>query len=321
MKKLSLLLITFCACLLYISCEESSDTPEGSDNQNTKLEVDEIAIAREAIQTPEIVYSLGDDAVNAAAATLYQAGLVTGTLTTSGTIQESTQGFIYNPQPNDRLVYQDRNGQNLASFMFNRIEGTLNGDDRDFLNNSHRFEFSVEVPGQGNLDIASINDGQVRSITLEGTVMHEGQEYEVNLLIAGTYFFNVDNTGFELRIDAQYTGTIVGNNFLEEVDENWKYNSVSATGGFFAENVFRSFTSAWTVGETRFQYQNGVLQSVFRDGRPTEWDVNNSPWNAEGTLLVNGQPVGNLTMGSEGNFIKVWLQLGEDREELMSWRL
>jgi hypothetical protein len=132
----------------------------------------------------------------------------------------------------------------------------------------------------------------------------------------------VDNTGSELRIDANYTGTISGGGLEENLDERWQYNSVFATGqgGFFAENAVRSFNTRWTVGENQFRYENGRLQTVFRDGRPTEWDANNSPWAAEGTLLLNGQELGRLDMGQEGNFIKVWLRTGEQQIEVNSWR-
>jgi len=309
------LLIGLC---LY-ACDDSDDTPAVADT----LDTTDLVAAQQAYQSPQTVFTFGNNAINSAAAVIYQAGLINGAVTTTGTLQETGSGFTYSPQPTDRFEYKDQTGQTVAAFTVFTLEGDITGDDQNFLNNSHRFEFQVDAPGQGDMRISSINNGQLRTIDLDGTIIHEGQPYTVDLLIEGTYFFDVDLTGAELDVDAEYTGTITGDNFVENVDENWQYNIVTATGqgGFTAENVFRSFNTAWTVDGTRFQYQNGVLQSVFRDGRPTEWDVDNSPWQAEGTLLVNDQAVGNLTIGSEGNFIKVWLQLGDRKEELTSWRL
>jgi len=318
MKKSRVIKLCLALCLIYNSCEDSSESPEPSN----ELTASEISVAREAYQSPEAVFRLGNQSINSAAAVLEQTALLTGTLTTTGTLQESENGFSYSPQPTDKLVYQNQNGQNIASFTYRTIQGTINGNAEDFLSNNHEFEFFVDAPGQGTLEISSRNNGQLRSVRMDGTATHNGQDYDVNLLIEGTYYFEVDLTGAELSVDAQYTGTIRGKNFREEVDEQWKYNSVTASGqgGFVAENVYRSFNTAWTVEDRRFQYQDGVLQSVFRNGRPTEWDVNNSPWQANGTLLLNGQPIGNMTMGQEGDAIKVWLQLEKGKEELNSWR-
>lgn len=318
MRNLHFLILWAAILLVANSC---TDDPDG---EGTLVDLDpaEQQLLQPAYLLPEQSYSFGAVSSSGAASLLYQASLINGALVTTGTLRETGQGLQYMPQPNDQFVYQDNNGEVIGRFWYQRVEGDLTGDDQNFLNSDHLFEFRVEAPGQGDMQFVSAKTGTRRALTMEGTIIYEGAEYQVDLVVDGTYFFTVDNFGSELDIDAQYTGTIRGQGLQENVNERWQYESVLATGqgGFFAENAIRTFNTSWSIGDNEFRYQDGGIQSVFRDGRPTEWDVNNSPWSAQGTLLLNGRPLGQLVMGEEGGSIKVWLQLNDQRVEMTSWR-
>lgn len=288
----------------------------------TGLDPMETAGIQKAFQVPEQAFLQGHQAVNSGAWMINQASLIQGGLTTTGTLIQLDQGLGYQPFPDDRLVFQDLNGATLATYRIDVLQGNLTGDEQTYLSGDHNFAFQVEVPQLGNLQITSLQEGSNRSLTFMGEIVFQGDLVQVDLLMEGTYFFEVDNTGSEIRIRSRYSGTAVGQEFSEKVDESWNYTSVYASGqgGFVAENAIREFNSNWLVGNHQFAYQNGLVQTVFRDGRPSEWDVNQSPWHAEGDLLLDGQAIGNLTMGSEGDYIKVWMQTGEQRTEVNQWR-
>jgi hypothetical protein len=169
---------------LAVGCKTDSEGPAGQPTTEVSLET-----AQAAFQLPEQAFAQTNTSLNSAAFYLYQASALQGTLTTSGTLTEGGSGLSYAPQPADALVVQNNAGQTLASFTYQTIEGNLSGDDQTLLSNDHRFAYRVEVPQQGALNVQSVQAGGRRTIQINGNLLYEGTDYQVDLLVDGTYFF------------------------------------------------------------------------------------------------------------------------------------
>ena len=274
-------------------------------------------------ELPVNVYQQANTAVDwGARAIAYSAQVNGGKLVSEGTLVVDPNGNpqSYQPSPTDRLRVLGIDGKTYE-FIYSRIEGDLSGDVSKFLDHNHNFQFRLLVAGETDVALISIHDNGARILEVKGVFTYEGEQYDADLRMEGTYFFDVDNTGSSLKTNAVYKGTISGQGIEENVDESWQYESVYATGAFVAENAIRRFSTAWEVDGVRYKYISGRIQSVFRDGKPTEWDVNNTPWAAEGKLSRDGQPYGKLEIGQEGDEIKIWLNIGDEKVETQSWRL
>jgi hypothetical protein len=307
--------------LLWIQACTGGENP-GPRGQANELSPAAREAAAVAISSPEGIFANTNSAVEVAARAVYLATVQNGntTLTTTGTLTVNGNQVTYSANPADRLRLQGANGESY-DFFIDQMQGNLSGDDQTFLRNNHAFQFRLTRANGTDAAFTSTLNGNNRSLGVDGQLAIDGTTYTVAVQVAGPYSFQVDNSGSELYIDATYTGTISDGNVQVTVDENWDYEQVFATGGFVAENARRSFNTRWTVDGVTYRYRDGYLQSVFRDGRPTEWDVNNSPWQARGELLRDNQPIGNLEMGQEGGEIKVWLNFEGERIETHSWRL
>jgi hypothetical protein len=281
---------------------------------------DDLKSLPDAFNVPRDVHDLTNTILNTAVYVLYEAFTRKGALVFHGTLRAVDDELFYEDFPTDRLTYIPKKG-GAVDFFFLKVEGDLRGGYVRFLHDSHRLEFRVASQEYLKFDISSIQNGIQRRIKTTGPVNMRGISYHVEVLLEGTYKLNSGNTGSELEVDAAYTGRIEGQNFKEILDERWRYNSVYASGKYVSENISRRFENQWTAGARQFKFRDGLIQSVFRDGKPSEWDVSNSPWKARGELLIDDQSYGQLLLEKDDRYLRVWLQTDDQRTEMTHWQL
>ena len=103
------------------------------------------------------------------------------------------------------------------------------------------------------------------------------------------------------------TGAVSASNFVSQINETTDFKVVSVNNAV-AQNI-RTINSAWSDNGQQFRVQNGVVKTVFKDGNAVEADF----WNATGTLLRDGQVIGNFTKTAVGNTIELSLKTATEK--------
>ncbi len=305
-------------CLLISACGSSDGI-----SPNTQSSVNQ-EIAGHTYTAPSLAYQQGSAAIQTGVEGGFGASLLVGngTLVTTGSlIQQANNTWQYQTNPTDRLSVVFQNGDAVDLF-FTTFNGDFTGDAQNFLRRDHDLAFRATVPNQAtDLELRSTSTNGVRTATLTGVLEEEGKLYNINSEVNGSYYFEVDNTGSELRIDDVMTGTITVDNATITLAETWFYNSVySSSARQEVSNAIRTFNNSWTQDGREYRLQNGKVQTEFKDGKPNNWQAPAPYWEISGQLLENGGAIGQLEMTSDNNFIKGWLVIGENRTELQSWQ-
>jgi len=266
-------------------------------------------VALEARQSAEI----GAAAVNEATA---QAGSYS--IVTTGTLTEQGAGvFGYGPEPSDRLVVHFAKGDELTYYI-KEAQGTPNAD--------HRYDYRVVVAGKADMHFISQRlNGQIQQ-SAQGKMTLTDVEYAVDLTVQGTYTFESDTTGSEMRDDYHVGGTVTADGFALQVDESWHFELVSSTGmgAAVATADRRTINSVLRVGGQEVRWNDVLIQKQFRDGKPTEAD---SYWKAQGTISAGGNVIAEYKLDNQlvpgkqnGGFMLVELALADGSAiELQRW--
>lgn len=311
------------------SNQESGD--EQRDDQQEMSETDDNALAS-GYAAPAAVVDGAISHVSLAVEAVFLASRLTGgqQLVTTGTLTQlepNSTRFSYSDAPNDRLR-AELIGEPPIEFIITLMEGDFSGEADDFLGGPHDLSVRVIITDQVDVEYTSrqwrdsplVNRGP-RQQTARGSFVWQGTRYEADVRSDGTYSFEIDNTGFEFRTQSLYAGTITTDGYLMNVDESWDYISVSAVmesgGQRISSSSTRTLNNTWTVNGVEYRYDNAVIQTALRNGRPIELDTT---WLGEGELLRNGEAYGRLELGIQLSFVKVWLVLPDRRIELQSWR-
>ena len=305
--------------LLVSGCGSSDGTAPGED-----LSSADITAASNTFTAPSLVYQQGAAAIQTGVEGGFGASLLAGstTLVTTGSlIQQADNSWQYQPTPTDRLSIISRTGEPLDLF-FTAFSGDFSSDAQHFLRRDHNLAFRATSPGNAtDIEIRSNSSNGLRTATLDGVLEDEGKIYTIDAEVSGTYYFEVDNTGSELRIDDVLSGTVNVNNTEITLQETWFYNSVySSSARQEVSNAIRTFQNTWRQDGTEYQFRNGRVQTEFKDGKPNNWQDPGRYWEISGQLLQNGAAIGQLEMSSDNSFIKGWLVIGDNRTELQSWQ-
>ena len=283
---------------------------------------DEKALLQEAYQVPGELYLGSFDLIITAIEAVYYASAYSGSgkITSEGTV-DLRGNPSYNPTPEDQLIVRRADGSII--FPFDEFSSELiAGDLRENIRQSHVLRFHVAKFGHYDLNVSSRLQNGYRKLSLTGQYEANGKTYSINFEANGDYYFNVDNTGSELLINDQYEGTINCEEWNAEIKETWYYNNVySSSAGANAEYVTRTFNNNFRNNEAIYLFKNGRIQTVFRDGRPNEYDMANSPWMARGQLIKDGEEIGQLDWNVDGSFLKIYLVASGESLELQSWRI
>lgn len=230
----------------------------------------------------------------------------------TGTITETApRVFAFNPSPTDRLIVAFQNGSR-TEFVVTRLEGDLSGDNRRFIRANHRFEYRVKSSAQGDLGavdltVTSARVGADQVVTSKGSVGLGGQAFTVDLRYAQRIVSDFGQGSVTFQFQDALNGTVSAANFLGQINETTDFKVVSVNNAV-AQNI-RTINSAWSDNGQQFRVQNGVVATVFKDGQAVEADF----WNATGTLLRDGQVIGNFTKTAAGNTIELSLKTATEK--------
>ena len=230
----------------------------------------------------------------------------------AGTITETApRVFAFNPSPIDRLIVAFQNGTR-TEFVVTRLEGDLSGDNQRFIRANHRFEYRVKSSAQGELGVLDLNIvstrvGADQVVTSKGSVGLNGAAFTVDLRYAQRIVSDFGQGSVTFQFDDALTGTVSAANFLSQIDETTAFKVVSVNNAI-AQNI-RTINSSWSDNGRQFRVQNGVVKTVFKDGNAVEADF----WNATGTLVQDGQVVGNFTKIAVGNSIELALKTATEK--------
>ena len=319
MKALLHKVIILAAFIALSACGGNDNSPTGMQQGGQQLSVTDSEAAN-AWTAPFNAYQSSSQTASLSVEAAWQASMLNGgtTLITTGTLTQTGQNsFSYSATPTDRLVVQLSNGENYE-IQFQQFTGDFSGDAQNYLSSNHNLSFSLTGP-TADITVSSQRSGINVQANLDGTLILEGIDYTADLNMTGTNRFDIDNTGFEYNVDNAYTGTLTSATISLTINETWVYNNVSATGSGNAENGIRTFNNSWTRNGNEFRFQNGRLQIAFRDGRPS--DYSNGYWMAQGELLANGEQIGQMEFGQDGNYLKTWVTANGQRTEMQSWRI
>lgn len=260
-----------------------------------------------------IVRELSGFYLRLCAGAVFQASLQNGgRLVTSGTVREGPSGEAsYSPQPTDRLRLEYR-GAYAGDFSVLEMEGDFSGDAAGFLNGDHLLKCRV-ADQASSLEVASRQlDGQT-SATSSGSFEREGVRYGVEAIEQGSYAFEV-GSGATYEVRRSSAGSITSDGFALTIDETYRYKSVKVDR--LVENVRVVSNSHWTVGSDEYRLSAGEIAYAFANGTPVDVD---SFWEAQGVLLRNGEPFGQLAMEPGGAGMELILATPDERLVLTAW--
>ena len=230
----------------------------------------------------------------------------------TGTITETApRVFAYNAAPTDRLIVAFQDGSR-TEFTVTQLEGDLSRDNKDFIRANHRFTYRVKSSARGDLGalelaIASTRVGADQVVASKGSVGLGSAVFTVNLRYAQRIVSDFGQGSVTFQFDDALTGTVNAANFVGQISETSAFKVVSVSSAV-AQNI-RTINSAWTDNGQQFRVQNGVVKTVFRDGNAVEADF----WNATGTLLRDGQVIGNFIKTAVGNTIELSLKTATEK--------
>ncbi|MEM8884071.1 MAG: hypothetical protein AAGD14_08385 [Planctomycetota bacterium] len=236
-------------------------------------------------------YQSREIAVNA----IYQATIQarTGAVVQTGTLTPRLGGFVYSPQPQDRLVVKLPTGTH--EFRFSKIQGNAQAPNpQAWLGANHELAYTHKNGdhGEATLIVKYVN-GRFDN-TMKGWFRHAGVQYAYDLRAVGTYGFNQDMSGNQSTSDYALTGTMKADKFDLKVDERHKFVLVSASGG----RGLKTATATHSVdtcrntlkrGDTTYTWVDATTVKAFFDGKPGRPLTD---WKASGQLRKNGKPYG-----------------------------
>lgn len=309
------------AITLLMQCSDDGSNPVDGGNDNQALA--DSTLNKAAVNTSREIYQSASEGAVTTFDAVYFASVSVGSQTAvvTGTVQQlpGNQGWTYNVQPQDRLrlIYND--GREFDYFV-TTITGDFSGSALNFLARDH--SLTVRITGADQLDVtvsSNMNNGN-RQATISGTFPQAGKLYQANLTVTGTYYFEVDNTGSEYRVNDSYQGTMSTSGFAVTVNETWNYTSVYSTG-LDRENssAVRTINNSWDINGVRYELRNGAFQTSFENGQPNEWAPPLQYWDAQGELFRNDVRIGGLEWGTRSALLLHWLVIGDLRIELQRW--
>ncbi|MFB6341589.1 T9SS type A sorting domain-containing protein [Saccharicrinis sp. FJH62] len=250
-------------------------------------------------QSKELI-SLSVDAV-------WYASDITGYKTTTGTLTQSSTNFDYwtfSSAPADKMVLNYANGD-MIQFIFNAIDGYVDGDEYDF-KRSHAMDFISVIPNILNLRIQSETGPQDGKIywtrTMTGSTRIDEINYNVNLTNTGNNNEEVES-GFAFGDYVNETmGSVASSTLTYDINEKY-YTSIghNSNTGIYVQSrqIINNNSVTGSLGSYRFENANCFWiggTSFYNDAYEGVYNqvIEDYNWSAQGTLYKNNAYYGTI---------------------------
>ena len=205
------------------------------------------------------------------------------------------------------------------------LEGDLVRGPDGFVDGDHRLDVQIAGSDGSDVRIVSESAGRTRVTDVSGQLEVEGIRFTVALHRRGERAFESDSAGAQFRDRYTLTGSVEGPDVQATVQETWDYEQVCASGttrrGYRCASSFRRrFENRWTRGGDEYRLRDGAQNASFRDGKPNASELL-SFWMGQGTLLENGEPIGQIVFEPDPTAatLHFYLVSGDERISLQSW--
>lgn len=302
----SILPLMLCSQIsVMIACEAEESVTPISLNQVIDSTSDDVRLTL-GISGGQLVYSLAEGYGNLLLSSIAEATAQSNSanLQVSGTLRQSGQQLLYEPQPMDRLQLIFTNGQNI-SFTVRMIDGNFMSLD-DLLMSDYMIDFNVSQEGLADLDIQTTQQNGVTQEQALGTFIHNGISLSVDLQAMGTSEFEVEPNYVSHTAEANLRGSLTTNDFTLNLNEQYYYKFAQFDRG--VEEIRHNNQSEFNIGTRRFTV-TADIRRVFINTRPDSLDE----WFATGALTQNGTQIGTLTQTQDTFAIKTLLQMNDGR--------
>ena len=326
MKKCSLWLLINCLGFCFYSCGEESGGGETITIPSSGGETDmthitptptEIVAPNETVATDQqdldqlrvslglsggaMVMGINDELTSVLTEVLAFASASAGgtQLVTTGTITQDGQSFTYQAFPNDRLKLQ-LTGQSPLDFFVTQINGDLSSFNR-FFDNNHVLEFRVESE-QFNLSFGSQRTGGVLGKLVNGFMLLNGFRFEIQVGSEERVDMSAEFDSAQHKSIRQVLGTITADQYQVDLNEIYKYSFILVDNA--VENVTHTAENRWTDRGQTYSLSDAMIRYSTFNGWPSEFDY----WIAQGSLIRDGQLIGQIGMERKALWIEFYFQ-------------
>jgi hypothetical protein len=161
-------------------------------------------------------------------ATALSGGGYTGQIASTGTLEPGLGGYVYSPQPADRLVVK-LEGQ-VHEFNVKEAQGDTQALTASaWLMAPHAMRYTHSLAGQADVEIAARYDGASFSVEVKGWYEQSGKRYELELAASGRSAGQSDYHGQEVETAYDIKGKITADSLELDVDERHTSALASAT--------------------------------------------------------------------------------------------
>ena len=290
----------------------TSCTGSGAGSDPLSSEETSLRSSTDAVETARTV---AEDSSVLGLTAVVAASNQTGRLTTTGTFTESGGSWTYDQTPSDRMVIRFQDGTSVE-FEFETIEGIDTSSVENFLNSTHRLDFTVSSEDDGTVRVYSEKHVQDRLVNLAGSLRINERDYEVDLELVGWEYFDNDSSGMQYDNEYTATGTVTGGDYLLTVDEQWEYVIVSVDGSSSSAST-KVLNSRLVAGGQDYQWDNCTLQKAFSDGQPGDPDH----WQATGGLRRDGEAHGFCDLYGTAHSVGFAVYINNEATILEEWML
>lgn len=250
--------IAVAAVLLLVAACDDGGQEKGEAAGRTEAEVTGFPIA---FGLPRVVASNVYMSRGMVVEAVYQAsalsgGALAGRIVNTGTLEPGMNGYIYSPQPEDRLVVKIA-GQ-THEFVVKQAQGDATAMTSDaWLMAPHDLRYSHRMPGEAEAEIHVRFDGAKFEVAATGWTMQSGKRYDVDLAASGGSSGQIDYHGQEVETSYTLKGRIKGNGI--EVDVNERHaSSMAAASSLRLPYSMRGSASRFNATLNNILRSNGV---------------------------------------------------------------
>jgi hypothetical protein len=225
-----------------------------------------------------------------------------GTLTQN---QYNQNQWTYSSSPNDKLVLVFVNGA-IVYFTFYTFDGDKNGDADDF-KNSHLIDFNTSIQNYMNMRINSSTIWPQYGLiswerTISGSLVTGGELTTLNIDHNGKIDYDIGYSFALYTYTEQVSGTSSTASLNVNISETYRRKMIhNSDARQFVMNTEITNNSTGTIGGNTYKYQNGYVfwaaGTQFADSANAgiyNQAIDAGYWEAQGTMLKNGQQYGTL---------------------------
>lgn len=273
----------------------------------TGTQAQEAAILQELFASSNEITQTSTEAISLAVDAVWEASGITGQVTTTGTLTQSTTNpdiWTYSPNPTNQLNLVFASGA-VVSFIFYQINGYTGGTAEDF-KLSHQMDFNTFIQNYLNMRVNSNTYPQNNTIywqrTITGSIVYNGEVMTLNVSHSGSYYREISGGFAMFEYTEQASGTSNTNSFSINISEGyWRKMIHNSNESKFVLNTELTNNSSGNYGGTTYKYQNAkVFWAAFTQFSDSanmnmyNQVIDASQWSVQGSLLKNGQTYGVL---------------------------